>query len=77
MSILSNTRGTYKFILPNGDEVTYTDWNEIPEDLDFKHIISFLPEIPPPPHTVQQHLEVSEWNSRLTKLMEIERARSN
>ena len=78
MNILSNTAGTFTFILRNGEKVTYTDWNDIPEDLDLKHVICFKPTIPPAPHTPEQHLEVAEWNGRLTVLMEVERnARRN
>mgnify|MGYP001249606076 CR=1 FL=1 len=78
MNILSNTSGTFTFILSNDEQVTYTDWNDIPEDLDLKHVICFTPTIPPAPHTPEQHLEVEEWNGRLTVLLEVERnARSN
>ena len=78
MNILSNTAGTFTFILRNGEKVTYTDWNDIPEDLDLKHVICFKPIIPPEPHTPEQHLEIGEWNNRLTVLIEVERdARRN
>ena len=78
MNILSNTLGTFTFILQSGEKVTYTDWNDVPEDIDLKHVIVFKPNYPTPPHTPEQHLEMGEWNGRLTKLMEIERnARSN
>ena len=46
MNILSNTEGTFTFILRNGEMVTYTDWNDIPEDLNLKHVICFKPIIP-------------------------------
>ena len=74
MNILSNTEGEFTFVLRDNTEVTYSDWNDIPEDLDLKHVIKFRPTIPPAPHTPEQHLEVEEWNGRLTKLMEKERA---
>ena len=45
MNILSNTTGTFTFILRNGEKVTYTDWNDIPEDLDLKHVICFKPTV--------------------------------
>ena len=78
MNILSNTTGKFTFILKSGEKVTYTDWNDVPEDLDLKHVICFKPTIPDPPHTPEMHMEISQWNSRLTALMEVERnARSN
>lgn len=62
-------------ILRNGVLETYTDYDEIPDDFD--HVIKFLPEIPPEPHTEEQHEEIDKWPGRLQKLMEIENARSN
>jgi hypothetical protein len=40
-------------ILIDGNIVTFKHWNEIPEE--FEEIISFLPEIPPAPHTEKEH----------------------
>jgi hypothetical protein len=66
----------HEFIVKrNGILETYTDFDAIP--LDFDHVIKFLPEIPPEPHTEEQHEEIEKWPGRLEKLMEIERARSN
>jgi len=62
-------------IIRNGNIETYTDYDAIP--LDFEHVLKFLPEIPEPPHTEEQHDEIEQWPARLEKLMEIERARSN
>jgi hypothetical protein len=59
----------------NGILETYTDYNDIPANFD--HVIKFLPEIPPEPHTEEQHEEIEKWPARLQKLMEIEHARSN
>jgi hypothetical protein len=57
-----------------GQLETYTDFAMIPEDFD--HVIEFLPEIPPGPHTDEQHEEIDQWNDRLQQLMRIEYARS-
>jgi hypothetical protein len=62
-------------VLRNNQLETYTDYDSIP--LDFDHVIKFLPEIPEPPHTKEQHDEIEQWPARLEKLMEIEHARSN
>jgi hypothetical protein len=54
---------------------TYTEFEAIPRD--FEHVIEFVPEIPPGPHTDQQHEEIEQWNDRLQQLMRIEHARSS
>ena len=61
-------------VMRNGELETYTEFEAIPED--FEHVIEFLPEIPPGPHTEQQHEEIDQWNDRLQQLMRIEYARS-
>jgi hypothetical protein len=54
---------------------TYTEFEAIPRD--FEHVIEFAPEIPPGPHTEEQHREIDQWNDRLQQLMRIEYARSS
>ena len=73
MNILSDTGGEFTFLLPDYTEITFSDWKDIPEGFKFSHVIKFKPTIPPAPHTVNQHMEIGEWNSRLDQLMEIER----
>lgn len=66
---------THRFVvMRQGQLETYIDFAMIPEDFD--HVIEFLPEIPPGPHTDQQHEEIDQWNDRLQQLMRIEYARS-
>jgi hypothetical protein len=67
-------KGEFVFII-NGELKTFYDYREIPED--FEHVIKFVPEIPPGPHTHDEHDELALWNDRLQKLLEKERARSN
>jgi hypothetical protein len=62
-------------VMRNGELETYTEFEAIPED--FEHVIEFVPEIPPGPHTDQQHREIEQWNDRLQQLMRIEHARSS
>lgn len=62
-------------IMKNNELFTYTNFEDIP--LDFDHVIEFNPEVPPEPHTEEQHEEIEQWPARLERLMEIERARSN
>lgn len=58
-------------IMRNGILETYDDYNQIP--LDFQHIIRFIPEIPPGPHTLEEHEEIESWNHKFQKLVQIER----
>ena len=60
--------------MKNNELLTYSNFEDIPSDFD--HVIEFVPNIPPEPHTEEQHEEIEQWNSKLQKLMEIERARS-
>ena len=62
-------------ILVNGELVTYTNYDDIPEQFD--NIIKFLPDIPDGPHSHDDHDEIPKWNERLQQLMEKERASSN
>ena len=59
----------------NGELVTYDSWENIPEE--FEHVIKFIPDVPPDPHTEDEHAEMEIWNTRLQQLLEKERARSN
>ena len=64
----------FQFII-NGELVLYDKYEDIPED--FEHVIRFIPDVPPEPHTEEDHEEMALWNTRLQKLMEKERASSN
>ena len=64
----------FQFIV-NGELVTYYKYKDIPET--FEHVIKFLPDIPPEPHTEKEHEEIQEWNNKFQELMEKERASSN
>ena len=41
----------------NGDLITYDDYDDIPST--FENVISFNPDWPEPPHTVEDHEPVS------------------
>ena len=64
----------FQFIV-NGELVTYDSWENIPEE--FEHVIKFIPDVPPDPHTEDEHAEMEIWNTRLQQLLEKERARSD
>jgi hypothetical protein len=57
-------------VLLNGELKTYTKYEDIPERFD--NVIRFIPEIPEPPHTHEQHEEIDSWNERLQELMKRE-----
>ena len=61
----------HKFvILKDGQLETYSNFDDIP--MEFDNLISFLPSIPPEPHTEEQHKEIESWNDKLKELLERE-----
>ena len=48
-----------------------TKYEDIPDSFD--NVIRFEPEIPPEPHTEEQHEEIEKWPGRLKELMKRER----
>ena len=54
--------------------LVYDNWEAIPDDIEFKHVIKFLPDIVEEHHTEEDHEEIAIWNERLQQLMEKERA---
>ena len=59
----------HRFVIMRNDVIeVYDRYEDIPNDLD--HVIEFLPEIPPEPHTEQQHEEIETWPDLFLKLME-------
>ena len=64
---------TGKFVvLKNKRLHTYTNYDDIPDD--FEHIIEFKPDVPPDPHTEEEHNEIVQWGSRLQELIKKEEA---
>jgi hypothetical protein len=62
-------------IMISGHSHTFDRYEDIPGKFD--RVIEFCPEIPPEPHTPEQHDEIESWVPRFQRLMEIERARSS
>ena len=63
----------HEFVIKDkGQLVTYTEYEAIPNEFD--HVIKFLPEVPPEPHTEEQHEEIERWNIKLQELMKKERS---
>ena len=64
----------FVFKLANNELITFNDWDDIPEDSIFKHLIKFLPDEVPEEHSEEEHEIAMMWNERLQQLMERERA---
>lgn len=65
----------HRFVIMRNEQLSeYTEYEQIPSEFD--HVIEFAPEIPPGPHTDQQHEEIDQWQARFERLMEIEYASS-
>jgi hypothetical protein len=62
-------------IMISGQLHTFDRYESIPQEFD--RVIEFCPEIPPGPHTDEQHEEIESWVPKFQRLMEIERARSS
>lgn len=56
-------------ILKQGELLTFDDYDQIPNQ--FEALIEFLPEIPPEPHTHEQHKEIDSWQGKFLRLLEI------
>ena len=73
IALIVYLEGTDKY-----QQVTFTDLKDIPEDFEFKHIIKFKGNVPPAPHTVQEHEQIALLETEFKRFMEKERnARSN
>ena len=70
MHILMKRSGKFEFLDENYKFHSFTDYNDIPDDFIIKEVVCFLPEIPPPPHTVQQHHEIHLWDVEFKRLIE-------
>jgi len=56
-----------KFVIRDEDKLLEFDrCGDLPDTFD--HLISFEPKIPDPPHTVNDHIEMSKWSEYLQEL---------
>ena len=61
-----------KFVIKNeGELLEFDRCGDLPEEFD--HLISFEPTIPPAPHSVNDHIEMSKWSEYLQELVKRER----
>ena len=51
-----------------GKLLVFENYEDIPLDIDT--VVAFLPEIPPEPHTDEQHKEIDQWGIKFDQLME-------
>ena len=49
-------------------------YEDIPEEFDY--LIEFVPEVPPGPHTEQEHEEIASWLDKFDRIMERQRVSS-
>ena len=76
MSILTDTSGEFVFVVKNGDkyeQVKFNDLKDIPKDFDYLHMIKFVGNIPPPPHTIQEHEQIALFREEFNKFMKRKR----
>ena len=65
----------HRFVIRDGGRLqVFERYEDIPAVFD--HLIEFKPEVPPGPHTDQEHQEIASWLGRFDQLMERERASS-
>ena len=61
-----------KFVIKDeGKLIEYDRCGDLPDEFD--HLISFEPTIPEPPHSVNDHIEMSKWSEYLQALVKRER----
>jgi hypothetical protein len=54
-------------VLIEGKLHTFTKYEDIPKTFD--NLIKFIPKIPEPPHTHEQHEEINSWHNKFKELM--------
>ena len=61
-------------VMIDGKLRVFTEFADIPQVID--HVIEFLPDYPPPPHTDEQHHDMEKWPGLLDELIRREHASS-
>jgi hypothetical protein len=54
---------------------SYQRWDDLPDVFD--QLVRFEPDIPPPPHTPEQHAGIEAWDARLQELLRTHHASRN
>ena len=63
---MENLEGEF-IIKVNGELIRHTRAKDLPAEFD--HLIKFAPIAPEPPHTEEQHNEMSKYSESLQELM--------
>ena len=56
-------RGKYAWVGTDGHIYRGDNWDDLPEEMD--RVIEFVPDYPDPPHTVEDHEVMEQFQSRL------------
>jgi hypothetical protein len=59
-------KGEFVFLI-DGKLKTFYDYRDIPKDFD--HVIKFVPDVPPGPHSHDQHEEMEKWTNLLQEVV--------
>ena len=51
------------------EQVVYHDYNDIPDDEQFVQIIKFVCDYPEPPHNLEDHVLIANFQYMLKKFM--------
>ena len=58
----------HKFVIRiNESLLEFSNYDDIPSEFD--NLISFEPEVPPEPHTEEQHKELESYQDKLQELL--------
>ena len=71
VNILVKKPGRFEFLDKNYNFCSYSDFDDIPDPSNFSELLCFLPDIPPSPHSVQDHELIDSWKGIFTHFMEI------
>lgn len=78
MSILNKISGRFRFLTNKYEYEDYEYMEDIPQDIShIIEVISFVPDVPPSPHTVKEHEMIASWQNKFKEIMETVYARSN
>ena len=61
--------GVFKIRI-NGEVIRYTEFADIPEQIGA--VIAFIPDVPEPPHTEEDHDLIHSFHDKLDELIERE-----
>ena len=73
MNILSITTGDFAFIV-DGQIEEFTDYNDVPEGYVYDHVLRFVPDQPPEPHTLNDHEAFVNWINLFNTLIANQRS---